>query len=550
MPTFVWLLATLVGSGVVATALLVYWSPSHEKQATPVAMLARQVQPAVKSDLKTDTTIDDKSAASSRQTPSKTAPSESDDHYAKPLPQPVEADHDETAAGTQADATAQSSPTKPDKPLGIVADRQKRETANGTIGLVADEPTGVLGDAPSKPETLAVPDEPKLAVVADTAKGLYAERTQPKTSDWLGERGGTAASQQAVEDGLDWLARHQATDGHWGADCLGTGLNSRCDRVAPCDGLGEAYEAAHTGLALLAFQAAGHYYFNGQKYSGQVKKGLDYLFWKQSVDGSIVGSQVPTPEQADAGIQFPGCFMYEHAVATFALCEACAVAIAAGKKPDPRYQLAAQRAVSFIEEVQHDDGGWRYTVNAKDVSDSSVSGWAMLALKTAREAELRVSPQTISKMMDFFATHYSDGRTHYLRFGNAGSDALTGVGMMAVVFFEHKLDSPVVQSGAARLAVYDIAGRPDYYSWYNCTMAMFQVGGEPWNRWNDVHRDSVIGLQVQGEACERGSWPPNDRWGKAGGRIYSTALAVLTLEVYYRFQRIAGQPQNEQSLDK
>ncbi|HEX5442685.1 MAG TPA: hypothetical protein VFW87_02600 [Pirellulales bacterium] len=461
--------------------------------------------------------------------------------------------HDQLAPATTkkvADAGADedeatSKPASPaaaaDEPLGIVADLPPRKmSSDEPKRTIADEPTGLLADAPPKPEPLAIPEEPKLAVVADTPQGLYAERTKPKTRDWLAERGGTIESQQAVDDGLDWLARHQGTDGHWGADCLGAGLNSRCQKNAPCQGPGEAYEAAHTGMALLAFQAAGHYSFNGQKYSGQVKKGLDYFFRTQSIEGSIVGSQVPTPEQADAGIQFQQYFMYEHALATFALCEACAVAIAEGKKPDPRYRLAAQRAVSFIESVQHDDGGWRYTTNASDVSDSSVSGWVMLALKTAREAKLNVSPQTISKMMDFFAAHYSDGRTHYLRFGNAGTDALTGVGMMAVEFFEHKLDSPVVQAGAARLALYDIAGFPDYYSWYNCTMAMFQVGGEPWNRWNSAHRDHVIGLQVQGEGCERGSWPPNDRWSKPGGRIYSTALAVLTLEVYYRFQRVAG----------
>ena len=38
--------------------------------------------------------------------------------------------------------------------------------------------------------------------------------------------------------------------------------------------------------------------------------------------------------------------------------------------------------------------------------------------------------------------------------------------------------------------------------------------------------------------CARGSWPPTDQWGAHGGRIYSTALAVLTLEVYYRFAKV------------
>jgi len=453
----------------------------------------------------------------------------------------------------KADSEPAPAAAKPDEPLGIVADSPKEKRPDEKKGMIADERKKLLADAPPKPEPLGIPQEPKQAVIADTPKGLYEERTKPKTQELLGERGGTIQSQQAVEGGLNWLARHQGEDGHWGADCLGVGPNSRCDQNAPCQGTGEAYEIAHSGLALLALQAAGHYYFNGQKYSDHVKKGLDYLVQEQAPDGSIVGSQNPSPEQISAGAHFDKYYMYEHAMGTFALCEACAVAIAEGKKPDPRYQTAAAHAVYFIESVQHDDGGWRYTVNPRDQSDCSVSGWVMLALKTAREAEVRVSPETIQRMMEFFAAHYAEGGRTYYQIGGFGTDAMTGVGMMAVEFFEHNLDSPIVQGGAAYLSRQaDGAGQSitNYYRWYNCTMAMFQVGGEPWARWNGAVRDRVTGLQVQGEGCDRGSWPPDDQYGAQGGRVYSTALAVLTLEVYYRFQRIAGQPEKGKFFEK
>lgn len=560
----VWLFAILVGSGAVAAGLLAYLPQSQKKAAPPVEVAAQPLRSTSKAD-----------APSSTQTSDKKAPAQSGDDKTKPVQQPGKASQkDGDAASTEPAGQAETSPTKSDEPLGIVADKQK--------SMVEGGPTGVLGDAPPKPEPLGVPEEPKLGIVGDTPKALYAERTKPKTPELLGERGGTIESQKAVEDGLNWLARHQGQDGHWGADCLGTDPNSRCDKKAPCQETGQAYEIAQTGLALLAFQAAGHYYFNGQKYSDQVKKGLDYFIQEQAPDGSIVGSQNPSAEQIAAGAPFQQHFMYEHAIGTFALCEACAVALAEGKKPDPRYQAAAQRAVSFIEKMQHDDGGWRYTTNPRDESDCSVSGWVMLALKTAREAKLSVSPETVSRMMNFFAAHYAgDGRTYYQP-SNHGSDAMTGVGMMAVEFFEHKLDSPIVKDGAAYLAgKADALTQPlpafagaqmpkafqalppaiagfsasldpsiNYYLWYNCTMAMFQVGGEPWQRWNGALRDRVIALQVQGEGCERGSWPPNDQYGGLGGRIYSTALAVLTLEVYYRFQRVAGQPEKAKFFDK
>jgi hypothetical protein len=510
------------------------------------------------------------------RTADKKAVAESGDNKTNPVQQPVKSSQKDgnAAHGAEPAPASQAPPSKPDEPVEIVTNQHK--------SMADKEPTGVLADVPPKPEPLAVPkeplsvskeplgvpkplavaEEPKLAVVADSPQGLYGERTKPKTPDWLAQRGGTVESQKAVEDGLNWLARHQGPDGHWGADCLGTAHNSRCEKKAPCEGTGEAYEAAQTGMALLALQAAGHYYFNGQKHSGQVAKGLDCLVQGQAPDGSIIGSQNPSPAQINAGAAFNQYFMYEHAMATFALCEACAVAVAEGKTPDPRYLEAAQHAVSFIEKIQHDDGGWRYTVNAGERSDCSVSGWVMLALKSAREANLSVSPETISRMMYFFAAHYEDGRTYYLgqsgnfvQFSPFSTDTITGVGMMAIEFFQHSLDSPVVERGAAYLAdraeakdgIFPLGG---YYLWYNCTMAMFQVGGDPWKRWNRALRDPLIALQVQGEGCDRGSWPPSDPWGIKGGRIYSTALAVLTLEVYYRFQRIAGQPEKAEFFEK
>jgi hypothetical protein len=36
----------------------------------------------------------------------------------------------------------------------------------------------------------------------------------------------------------------------------------------------------------------------------------------------------------------------------------------------------------------------------------------------------------------------------------------------------------------------------DYYLWYNCTMAMFQAGGQPWDRWNNALRDHVVGMHA------------------------------------------------------
>ena len=134
------------------------------------------------------------------------------------------------------------------------------------------------------------------------------------------------------------------------------------------------------------------------------------------------------------------------------------------------------------------------------------------------------------------------GRTGYLE-RTPHTEATTGVGMLARQFVLGEPRSPHVRDAADYLA--DFAenrwggrggspGGPDYYLWYNCTLAMFQAGGEAWQRWNDVVRDQIVRLQRR-DSCQRGSWDPSDKWGTQGGRIYSTALATLALEVYYRY---------------
>jgi hypothetical protein len=236
--------------------------------------------------------------------------------------------------------------------------------------------------------------------------------------------------------------------------------------------------------------------------------------------------------------------MYEHGIAAFALGEACAVARASGRTPDPRYLQSLRKAMRFIEAMQHDDGGWRYRPVPGLPSDTSVTGWQVLAIKTAQQAGVPASDDCLSRIGPFFDAHAveSTGQTRY-QGGNTSSEATTGVGMLARQFLLDEADSPMVHKAAEFLA--DLAERSwdtvdkqrrnrDYYLWYNCTLAMFRAGGDTWHRWNNIIRDAIINLQ-RDDGCSRGSWDPEPRWGDKGGRVYSTALATLCLEVYYRY---------------
>jgi len=47
-------------------------------------------------------------------------------------------------------------------------------------------------------------------------------------------------------------------------------------------------------------------------------------------------------------------------------------------------------------------------------------------------------------------------------------------------------------------------------------------------------RDYLVELQAT-QGHETGSWYIDENWSTQGGRLYTTTLSILTLEVYYRY---------------
>jgi hypothetical protein len=80
-----------------------------------------------------------------------------------------------------------------------------------------------------------------------------------------------------------------------------------------------------------------------------------------------------------------------------------------------------------------------------------------------------------------------------------------------------------------------------FYYWYYGTLAMFQQGGDAWNRWNAALKPVLIDNQCKGgpldgsAADKDGSWDPIGTIDVMGGRAYTTAVGALCLEVYYRY---------------
>lgn len=343
-----------------------------------------------------------------------------------------------------------------------------------------------------------------------TVKGIYSERTNPNRRKIIADLGGTVESEAAVQAGLEWLARHQAEDGHW-SDA------KRCEHDHPCSDIQYGAPLAETGLAVLAFQAGGHYDFNDQEYSRNVKDGLDWLVEQQHEDGRLFGPQHS---------------WYEHGIATFALAEACAVALASDRSPDQRYLVAAQRAIKFMELHQYTGGGWRYELGSDSHGDASVTGWQVLALKSAMEAKIELSPTTLERVARFYEMlgDPETGRTGYVARGS-GSDAMMAVGLIVQEFILNQPQSPLALKAAENLkarASQGIGQTGDFYTLYNGMLAMFLARGDAWKVWNQHVRDAIVGRQVK-TGCARGSW------NHSYHRTLDTAWAVLTLEVYYRY---------------
>jgi len=72
-------------------------------------------------------------------------------------------------------------------------------------------------------------------------------------------------------------------------------------------------------------------------------------------------------------------------------------------------------------------------------------------------------------------------------------------------------------------------GTRDYYLAYFLTTAMQKMQDPSSVDQLAMIRHSLVRDQVL-LGAEKGSWTPDARWGSVGGRVYSTALASMSLE--------------------
>ncbi len=345
---------------------------------------------------------------------------------------------------------------------------------------------------------------------------LYRLRVQQDRLALAQQFGGDEQTETAVSAALDWLAAHQSRDGRWDCDQLEGGVELR---VAGHDRRGAGIDAdtGITGLALLAFLAAGETHLEG-KYRQTVQYGLEFLLQSQKPDGNLAGSARLFA------------VMYCHGMASLALSEAYAMT------GDHRLRPFVERAANDTIRAQDaTTGGWRYQPG--DQGDMSQFGWQVMALKSAELAGVTVPERTRAGELRFLKSVSSGQHGGLASYRSAEKISRTMTAeALACRYFLALPRNPDADQEATRFVLEQLPadGQLNLYYCYYATLAMFQMQGQAWQDWHASLRKTLLDTQ-QTTGTAAGSWDPHTVWGRYGGRAYSTAMAALCLEVYYRY---------------
>ena len=358
---------------------------------------------------------------------------------------------------------------------------------------------------------------PRSGGVSGGVTGVpFANRSGGTKREAVRQHGGTAASEQAVAHGLEWLASHQGPDGSWRCDLANSRCRGGCRNPGSITG-----SIGPTALALLPFLGAGSTHLDGP-HQATVSRGLYYL----------ATNIRPGPRGGDL------CegSMYAHGIAVLAMAEAY------GMTNDDFLEPLLKETVRFTETSQDlHGGGWRYLPG--QAGDTTVSGWQVVSLKSAAMAGIPVRSPTLDGVRRFLDSVQTQGGAAYGYRTPAAKPSTSAVGLLARMYTGWTTDEEPLWRGMTQLAARGPDPNAIYENFYLAQVLM-QANHPVWPRWNAANRDQIIRQQaVHGH--ETGSWFFADPDSAPGGRLAHTALAILTLEVYYRLLPIYG----EQAVD-
>ncbi len=324
---------------------------------------------------------------------------------------------------------------------------------------------------------------------------------------------------------LKFLVANQRPDGAWDPRASGAGVE-RAPLGTARGNAGSRAETGITGLALLSLMGAGHTHLRGE-YSENVFRGLAYLIRHQKPDGSLAGNA--SVYEAT----------YCHGMAALAIGEAAAIT------KDPSAMLAARRAIAYTQRLQHPTtGGWRYKDG--DAGDLSQLGWQAMVLDSGHRAGIALDPRSVAGVQRFLQSVRmgSHGGLASYRRGEAPSRTMTAEALATRLLIGEQVPADeIVEAERYLLQQPPGVSQDNYYYWYYATLALHQLQDDAWQQWNESLKARLLATHQSD-----GSWSSNTLWGGYGGTVYTTSMATLCLETYYRHAirgesgRIARQP--------
>ena len=296
----------------------------------------------------------------------------------------------------------------------------------------------------------------------------------------------------AVLRGFEYLRSQQNSDGSFGRGRY-------------------AKHVAITALCGLAFMADGNLPGRGE-YGEEVRKALEFVLAHSQESGLL----------ASEGSHGP---MYGHGFATLFLGEIY------GMNPDDkRVRDALVRAVDLIVGTQNDEGGWRYNPVPYD-ADVSVTICQVMGLRSARNAGIKVSKQTIDRAVEYVRKCQNpDGGFKYMLQAGGSAWPRTAAAV-ATLYYAGIYEDDSITRGEDYLLRnafpgMGIAGQAHYYyGMYYSAQTMYLAGGEKWGRWWPAARDELIARQAA-----NGGWLDSSTGG-----CDATAMALICLQMPKRY---------------
>lgn len=378
-------------------------------------------------------------------------------------------------------------------------------------------------------------DAPKPGVKPVEVTNALDGRNQRTREANLERLGGTPDAERAIKNGLFWLKRQQLSDGRW-----------ELHQGYPDPGFSTIKtDTGATALALLAFLGHGNTHQTGE-FSQEVNKGLK---WLRAIQDPGTGDLHDQRQEEGRQPAF-----YAHAMGTIALCEALALT------GDNELRLPAEAAVRYLLQSQHpQQGGWKYRPISKlMVGDLSVTGWALMALHSARMAGIPIEPEEFERASQFLDSVQAKGSARY-KYEPTSPDskatpALTAEALLCRQWLGWPKTFQQMTAGVKYVTADEnlpawTPGRRNVYGWYYTSQMLHNIGGEDWKRWNTAVRDVVVRNQVTSGTTKagmdtRGSWHPTappgmgEEYADKAGRLYITVLCILILETPYRHQPV------------